>query len=88
MAGFLGEHWLIGGIIASLLWFLASRQSLSNGKVGAAIVWQSVAALIILISCAWAVVKTEWIGFACALVVLYLEIRSIRRLLAIQDQQK
>jgi hypothetical protein len=85
---FLAGHWLIGGIIASLLWFLAGRQSLSNQKVGTAIAWQSVAVLIIVILCAWAVVRKEWLGFACGLAVLYLEIRSIRRLLAIQNQQK
>jgi hypothetical protein len=84
---FFAPHWVIGGIIASLAWFFAGQQSFSNKNLDMAIAWQCVAVLLIVILCAWTVVKSEWLGFACGVVVLYLEIRSIRRILAIQDQQ-
>jgi hypothetical protein len=84
----LAGHWVIGGIVSSLVWFFAGQQSLSNNKVNSAIGWQCGAVLTILILCTWTVVEGEWLGFACGLAVLYLEIRSIRRILAIQNQQK
>src|ERR1700694_824164 len=85
---FFATHWVIGGIVSSLVWFLAGRQSFSNKNLDAAIGWQCGAVLTILILCTWTVVKSEWVGFACGVVVLYFEIRSIRCILAIQNQQK
>ena len=82
---FAARHWVIGGIMASLAWLLAGRQSLSNKNVNGALVWQCLAVLIIVVLCVWAVVKSEWLGFASGVAVLYLEIRSIRHLLAIQN---
>jgi hypothetical protein len=70
---------VLGGIAASLLWFVAGKQSLSNRKSNAAIGWQSVAVMIVLIMCGWAVVEKEWLGLTGGIVVLYLEVRSIRR---------
>ncbi len=81
----MARHWVVGGIGASLAWFLAGRQSLSNKNPDAAIGWQCVAAIIILIVCGWAVVEKEWVGLAFALVVLYMEVRSIKRISATRD---
>lgn len=85
---FAARHWMIGGILTSLLWFLAGRPSPTDKDGDPAIAWQCVAVLVIVILCIWAVVKSEWLGFACGLAVLYLEIRSIRRLLADQHRQR
>jgi hypothetical protein len=79
LSDFATKHWVLGGIAASLLWFLAGKQSLSNRKSNAAIGWQSVAVMIVLIMCGWAVAEKEWLGLAGGIVVLYLEVRSIRR---------
>jgi hypothetical protein len=76
---FMAGHWLIGGITASLLWFFVGRRS---KQADTAVAWQCVAVLILVISCSWAVVEREWLGFACGLAVLCLEIRSIKRSLA------
>jgi len=75
------RHWVIGGIAASLLWWFTGRPSASDKNVNPAVAWQCVAVLIVVILCVWTVVKSEWLGFACTLAVLYLEIRSIKRLL-------
>jgi hypothetical protein len=85
---FEAQHWLVGGIAASLMWFVAGRQSFSNKKPDAAIAWQSVAVLTILAVCGWAVVKEEWLGLLFAIGVLYMEIRSIRRISASQGPQR
>jgi hypothetical protein len=75
---FAAKHWVLGGIVASLLWFVAGKQSLFNRRPDAAIFWQSVAVIIVLIMCGWAVGEKEWLGLAAGVVVLYLEVRSIR----------
>jgi hypothetical protein len=51
---FAERHWIVGGILASLLWFFAGKQSLSKGRAAAAVFWQSVAVIIILLLCGWA----------------------------------
>ena len=79
---FAAQHWIAGGIAASLLWFLAGKQSLSNGKPNVAIGWQCVAVLLILILGGWMIVEREWLGLAAAAAVLYIEVRSIKRILA------
>jgi hypothetical protein len=35
------KHWVVGGILVSLLWFFAGKLSLSNGRPDAALFWQS-----------------------------------------------
>jgi O-antigen/teichoic acid export membrane protein len=76
---FASQHWIIGGIVASLLWFLAGRQSLSNRKPDFAVLWQSGGVLVVLVLCGWAIADHEWIGLAVAIVVLFIEVRSIKR---------
>jgi hypothetical protein len=83
---FMARHWVVGGIVASLAWFLAGKQSLSNKKPDAAIGWQCVAVIIILIVSGWAVVEKEWFGLAFALGVLYIEVRSVRRISATRNE--
>ena len=82
------RHWVIGGIVSSLVWFFAGQQSLCNNKVDSAIGWQCGAVLTSLILCTWTVVKGEWLGFVCGLAMLYFEILSIRRILTSQNRQK
>jgi hypothetical protein len=71
LSNFLASHWVIGGILTSLLWFLAGARSFSNDRLNAAIAWQCVAVFVIVIFCGWAAVKAEWFGFTCGLAVLY-----------------
>ncbi len=73
------QHWVIGGILVSLVWFFAGKQSLSNGKPDAAIFWQAMGAVIIGILCDWAIAEREWLGVTLGLAVLCGEARSIRR---------
>jgi hypothetical protein len=76
---FFAQHWVVGGIVASLAWFLAVRQDQSDKKPDAGIGWMCVALILILILACWAVVKKEWMGLVFAIGVLYIEVRSIRR---------
>src|SRR5215467_2446978 len=43
------KYWFLGGTVASLMWFAAGRQSLSNKRPDAAIGWQAIAVIIALI---------------------------------------
>lgn len=80
------KHWLIGGIAVSILWFIAGRQSLSNRRAAAAVFWQSVAVIIGLIVCGWAIVEKEWLGPVVAIAVVCFEVRSISITLRITGQ--
>ena len=73
------QHWVIGGVLVSLLWFFAGKQSLSNGRPDAAIFWQSIGAIILLILCGWAIAEKQWLGLAVGLAVLYVEGQSLKR---------
>jgi hypothetical protein len=75
----------VGGIVASLAWFLAGKHDLSSKKPDAAIGWMCVAVIIILIMGCWAVVEKERVGLVFAIGVLFVEVRSIRRVSAGQD---
>ena len=79
------QHWVIGGIAASLMWFLAGKQSLSNGKPNAALGWQSVAVFVMLVGLGWMLAEGEWLGFLCSIGVLCLELWSIRETLAVRS---
>ena len=82
------QHWIIGGILVSLLWFFAGKQSLSNRRADAAIFWQSVGAVIILILCGWAIAEKQWLGLGFGIVVFYIEARSIRHIYATRGNQR
>lgn len=82
---FASRHWVIMGIIVSLLWFRAGRDDRNSDS---AVLWQCGAVFFALILCGWAVAKGEWLGLACGLLVVCFEIRSIRRILASQSQQR
>jgi hypothetical protein len=73
------KHWIVGGIGASLLWFVAGRQFLSNRRPDAAIGWQAIAVIVALIVCGWTVAEREWLGLAAGLIVVFFEVRSIKR---------
>ena len=88
LSNFVAQHPAIGGIAASLAWFLAGRQSFSNQNSDGAIAWQCVSVMIILIAGSWAVVRREWLGLTVAAGVLYIEVQSIRRILITQRQRQ
>lgn len=71
--------WLIGGIAVSLLLYFAGRQSLSNRRAEAAILWQAVAVIIGLIVCDWAIVEKQWLSLVAAIAFVLLEVHSTRR---------
>ena len=79
LSDFAAKHWVLGGIAASLLWFVAGKQYLSKGQPVVAMGWQSIAVVIVLIMCGWSVAQKEWLGLVAGIVVLFLEMRSIRR---------
>jgi hypothetical protein len=74
------SHWVIGGIITSLIWFFAGHQSSTSKKPQLALAWLSVAVLVIIVLCGWTVVRREWLGLVLGLVVLYVEVRLIKRI--------
>ena len=76
---FAQQHWVIGGILASVLWFLAGRQSLTNRQRGYALFWRGIALFIVTVVCVWAVLGREWIGLAFGITVLCIEAFSIKR---------
>jgi hypothetical protein len=82
---FLTKHWVVGGIAASLLWFVAGRQSLENGKPDIAIFWQAVGVLVALALSGWSIAEREWLGLVCGVGLAYLEVRAIKR---ITDHEK
>jgi hypothetical protein len=69
----------IGGILTSLLWFLAGTPSFSNRQPRVAIFWQSIAVFIIVVMCGWAVVEKEWFGLFFGMAVLFIETALIRQ---------
>jgi hypothetical protein len=78
---FAQQHWIFGGILVSLLWFLAGRQSLANRQPSYAVFWQGIALFIVLVLCVWAVVGKEWIGLVFGLSVLFIEAFLMKRTL-------
>jgi len=76
---FAHQHWIVGGIVASLMWFTAGKQSLSNRRPDAAIFWQAVAVIIALILCGWAIAEREWLGLTAGILTVSFEVRSMRR---------
>ena len=80
LSAFAERHWIVGSFLTSLFWFAAGKQSFSNGKSQAAIFWQGIGALIILTLCIWTIKEKEWVGVAAAVVILIIEVRSIRRI--------
>ena len=77
----------IAGTVASLAWYLAGRQSFSNKKPDTAVAELCAAVMIVIIAGGWATVKGDWFGLVAAVGVLYIEVRSIRRILIAQRHQ-
>ena len=86
-SGLTAQHWIAGGTFASLMWYVLGNQSFSRKKTDIAIAEQCVAVFFILTVSIWAVVKEEWLGVLVAIGVLYVEVRSIRRISASQSPQ-
>jgi hypothetical protein len=85
---FAERHWIVGGILASLLWFVAGRQSLSNRQPGYAIFWQGIALFIVAVLCVWTVLEREWLGLAVGVAVLCIQAFSMRRRYAKQRGER
>jgi hypothetical protein len=85
---FARQHWVVSGILVSLLWFLVGKQSLSNGRADAALFWQGVGAIILLILCGWAIAEKEWLGLIFGMAVLYIDARSIRNIYETRGNQR
>jgi energy-converting hydrogenase Eha subunit B len=85
---FAERHWIVGGIVASLLWFLAGRQSLANRQPGYALFWQGIAVFIVAVLCVWAILEREWVGLAFGVAVLGIEALSMRRSSAARSSQR
>ena len=80
LSAFADRHWIVGSFLASLFWFAAGKQSFSNGKPQSAIFSQDIGALIMRIVCVWTIKEREWVGLAAAVVILIIEVRSIRHI--------
>jgi hypothetical protein len=80
LTSWMTNHWVVGGIIASLIWFYAGHQSSTSKKNQLALAWLSIAVLVIIVLCGWTIVRSEWLGLVFGLVVLYVEVRSIKRI--------
>lgn len=76
---FAEQHWIIGGILASLLWFLAGRQSSATRHPGYPLFWQGIGLFIVAVLCGWAVLEREWIGLAFGIAVLCMEAFLMKR---------
>jgi hypothetical protein len=87
LSNFAAQHWLVGGIAASFAWFLANQHSFSHKSPDGAVAQQCVAVMLILALGGWALVEGEWLGLTAAVGVLFIELRSIRRILITQRQQ-
>jgi hypothetical protein len=86
-SSFVSRHWAIGESGHRWAWFIAGLQDFSNKKFDAAIGWQCVAVLIILVLCGCAAVRGSGSVPHAGSQFSYLEIRSIRRVLAIQARE-
>lgn len=69
------RHWVIGGIGASLLWFVAGEKSEHN--IGP--VWRGVGVAILLAVCGWCIAEQEWAGLVGGIAVLCIEVYWIMR---------
>lgn len=73
------EHWIAGGIICSLVWFLAGKQSAAGPRPENAIFWYAGGVLVLVAMCGWAVADGEWLGFASGVLILLFEIWWAKR---------
>ncbi len=76
---FAERHWIAGGVLASLLWFIAGKQSLSNKHRDYAMFWQGIGVFILIVLCVSAVVEQEWLGLSLGLATLLAEAFWIRK---------
>jgi len=75
LSDFAARHWVLGGIAAALLWFVAGKESKHN--IGP--LWGALGVAILLVACGWAIAEKEWRGLVTGIVVLYWEMPSIQR---------
>ena len=73
------KYWYICGVVVSLLWFAAGRQSLSNKRPDAAIGWQAIAVIIALIVAGRSIFDRQWLGSVIGIIAALWEVRSIKR---------
>jgi hypothetical protein len=85
---FAERHSISGGVLLSLLWFFAGKQSLSNGRADAACFWQSVGLIILLILCGLSIREGHWFGLSFIVVILGVEAWWIRNTFAARRNQR
>lgn len=85
---FLTEHPEVAGIGSSLIWFMAGRQSISNGKPENAIFWESGGFLIALATCIYTLKTQEWVGLTFGVTLIVAEILWVIRERRSRGQQK
>jgi hypothetical protein len=78
LSQFAERHWIIGGILTSLLWFFAGFSNMKKSE--SVIFWQSIAVIIVLIVCGWTIREGQWLGLLVAILVLSFEVWTMRRL--------
>ena len=87
MTHYLADHWVIGGIMTSVLWYLAGWQSLNNGKPDSALFWQGIGGFIAVVLCFWTAKNAEWLGLLIGFVLLCFEIRPIGQLIVVLNEK-
>jgi hypothetical protein len=75
LSEFAKRHWILGGIGASLPWFVAGEKSKHNiGPLS-----RGVGVVILLVVCGWTIAEQEWFGLIGGIVVLSVEVYWIMR---------
>jgi CHASE2 domain-containing sensor protein len=84
---FAERHWIAGGILESVLWLIAGKQSLSNRQSHYAIFWWGTGIIILVALCVSAAVEKEWFGLSCGLAALFVEALWIKKSYAARGNQ-
>jgi hypothetical protein len=84
---FARSHWVIGGVVTSLLAHLSGLQSFEYKKNDFAFLQSCIGIMIAVILLGWTIARGEWVGLLLTIGVLYFEIRSIRRMLKEHERQ-
>ena len=74
ISAFISQHAVVGGMLVSVLWFLAARQYGKEGRAGIAFLWQAIAVMVLFVSCIRAVLSNAWLSLAIAIIGLIVEV--------------
>lgn len=79
MTGLIATHWVLGGIVCSLVWIAAGWQSLSNQAHRSALLWLFGATVTTAALAIWSFKAEEWLGLIAALSLLTAAIVLLRK---------